>query len=145
MGTPTSSRPSSAEPVTTAAALQQRWAEVLAPPVFTARSLWLTWLDDAGVAVPLVVPIDELPRRFDAVAARGVVQLARTVLDEQAGGGHVALALCRPGRLPANHGDQEWADGLGRAAAAGGLNSWSLHLAAGGSVQAMVAPPWPAR
>jgi hypothetical protein len=149
MGTPTSRRSAAAliaEPVTTTSALRQRWAELLAPPVFSDRSLWLMWLDAAGCALPLVVPIDDLPRRFDAVAGRGLVQLATTVRDEQAGaGGHVAFALCRPGRPSTTGSDEEWADGLRRVAPAGGLESWSLHLAAGGSVLAMVQPPWPAR
>jgi hypothetical protein len=148
MGSPTSRRSAAvlvAEPVATARELHERWGEVLEPPVFAARSLWLMWLDADGRGLPLIVPIDELPRRFDAVAARGLVQLATTIRDEQtAGGGHVALALCRPGHATVTSSDREWADGLGRAAADGDLGSWSLHLAAGGTVVPVVEPPWPA-
>jgi hypothetical protein len=148
MGTPTARRSADtllAEPVTTSRDLHQRWREVLEPPVFAARSLWLMWLHADGRALPLIVPVDELPRRFDAVAARGLVELATTIRDEQTtSSGHVALALCRPGQATVTGSDREWADGLGRAAADGGLDSWSLHLAAGGFVAPLVAPPWPA-
>ena len=131
-------------PVTTRRALRQRWADVLAPPCFSARSLWLMWLRPDGSALPTLVPIDELSHRFDAAAARGVVELAATVSEEHSGGnGHVAFALCRPGHPASTAGDQEWAAGLHRAAARAGLGSWSLHLAAGGAVVALVDPPWP--
>jgi hypothetical protein len=148
MGSPTARRSADtlvAEPVTTARQLHQRWSELLEPPVFGARSLWLMWLHADGRGLPLIVPIDELPRRFDAVAARGLVQLATTIRDEQTdGGGHVALALCRPGHATVTGSDRAWADGLGRAAVDGDLGSWSLHLAAGGAVLAVIEPPWPA-
>ena len=131
-------------PVTTQRALRQRWADVLAPPVFSARSLWIMWLRPDGSALPTLVPIDELPRRFDAAAARGLVDLAATISEEHSGGnGHVAFALCRPGHPASTAGDQEWAAGLHRAAARAGLRSWSLHLAAGGAVVSLVEPPWP--
>lgn len=132
-------------PVTTQRALRRRWAAVLAPPVFAARSLWIMWLRADGTTLPTLVPIDELPRRFDAVATHGLVELAGTVADEHGGGdGHVAFALCRPGHPTCTGSDQEWADGLRRAATRAGLRSWSLHLAAGGAVLPLVPPPWPA-
>lgn len=131
-------------PVTTPQALCRRWAALLEPPVFAARSLWIMWLHEDGSTLPLVVPVDDLPPQFDEGDARGVLELATMVRDEQAGGtGHVAFALCRPGHATCTPGDQEWSDGLSRAASGAGLDSWSLHLAAGGTVVPLVAPPWP--
>lgn len=131
-------------PVATPRALRRRWADVLEPPFFSSRSLWVMWLQADGTAVPLVAPIDDLPRRLDAVVARGVLDLATTVRTEQTtDAGHVAFALCRPGHATCTGSDQEWADGLARAAERTGLADWSLHLAAGGAVVPLVAPPWP--
>jgi hypothetical protein len=131
-------------PVTTPEELCRRWAAVLAPPVFTARSLWIMWLNEDGSTLPLIVPVDDLPPRFGERDARGVLELATVVRDEQTGGsGHVAFALCRPGHATCTPGDQELSDGLARGATGVGLSSWSLHLAAGGTVVPLVAPPWP--
>jgi hypothetical protein len=132
-------------PVTTPAALRRRWADVLEPPFFRARSVWLMWLHADGTALPLVVPIDELPRQTDADTVARLVDLAVSVRGAQAAGiGHVAAALCRPGHATSTANDREWAEALGRATAAAGLTDWSLHLAAGGEVVPLVAPPWPA-
>jgi hypothetical protein len=132
-------------PVTTPSALRRRWTDLLEPPVFGARSLWLMWLQADGTALPLMVPIDELPRRPDADTTDRIMDLAGTVHDEgTAGGGHVAAALCRPGHATCTEADQQWAEALGRSATRSGLTDWSLHLAAGGDVLPLVPPPWPA-
>jgi hypothetical protein len=136
--------PLAGAPVTTRRGLRRHWAAVLEPPVFAARSMWIMWLRADGSTLPTLVPIDELPRQFDAVATSGLVELALTISEEHGGGqGHVAFALCRPGHPICTGGDQEWADGLQRAATRAGLHSWSLHLAAGGAVVPVVHPPWP--
>jgi hypothetical protein len=132
-------------PVTTPRALRHRWAEVLDPPSAGTRSLWLMWLRADGTALPLVVPIDQLPRDADPDTLARLVEVAAGLRDEHTGGaGHVAAALCRPGHATCTATDRGWADELGRAATAAGLTDWSLHLAAGGEVVPLVAPPWPA-
>ena len=131
-------------PVTTAGALRHRWAQLLEPPYFGARSLRLLWLHADGTALPLVVPIDDLPRPFARDTADGLIGLAGALREAgTAGTGHVAMALCRPGHATCTALDRQWADGLGHAAAAVGLADWSLHLAAGGMVVPLVDPPWP--
>jgi hypothetical protein len=103
------------------------------------------WLRADGTALPLVVPIDDLPRPFDRDTADGLVDVAGAFRDEHTAGiGHVAMALCRPGHATCSALDRQWADGLARAATAAALPDWSLHLAAGGAVVPLVAPPWPA-
>ena len=132
-------------PVTTPRALRRRWAAVLEPPSSDARSFWLMWLHADGTALPLVVPVDELPREPAPDTVARLVEMAALLRDEHtAGTGHVAAALCRPGHATCTANDRRWADALGRAAAAAGLTDWSLHLAAGGEVVPLVAPPWPA-
>ena len=50
-------------PVRSAAELTPRWADLLDPPVFAVRSLWLSWLHEDGTTLPVVMPVDDVPRR----------------------------------------------------------------------------------
>ncbi|WP_324273626.1 hypothetical protein [Blastococcus brunescens] len=54
------------------------------------------------------------------------------------------MALCRPGDPRITEDDDEWAEGLRSALDDGQIEgSWSLYLAAGGSVVPLVeAPSW---
>ena len=52
-------------PIRSAADLTSRWATVLDPPIFGARSLWLMWLGADGRMAPIVVPVDDVPEQFD--------------------------------------------------------------------------------
>jgi hypothetical protein len=140
----TSPRPA-AVPVTTPRALRRRWADVLEPPSAGTRSLCLMWLHADGTALPLVVPVDHVPREAGPDTLARLVEVGVRLRDEHTGRtGHVAAALSRPGHATCTPNDRRWADELGPAAAAGGLTDWSLHLAAGGEVVPLVAPPWPA-
>ncbi|RZU32521.1 hypothetical protein [Blastococcus saxobsidens] len=131
--------PLTALPVRSAAELTERWSAILEPPVFGARSLWLTWFGTDGRQLPLVVPVDDLRLVPDGKMLVGLRELHFSVLDDQLGGaGHLALALCRPGSPSVTEGDQQWAEAL---RAVLDEASWSLHLAAGGAVVPMVAGP----
>jgi len=114
---------------------------VLAPPVFGARSLWLAWFDPDGRMLPVVVPVDDLPRLPVHEVLRGLLALHDAVT-EQTGcaDGHLALALCRPGPSLVTEDDDEWADALREDLDPGVDGSWSLHLAAGGTVLPLVEP-----
>jgi len=130
-------------PIRSAQELTERWAAVLEPPVFSARSLWLMWLDHEGVMLPVVLPVDDIPPVPEGGMLEGLRQLHNGIAEERLGeGGHVAMALCRPGRPRATKDDNAWADGLREAL--GELpvgQTWSLHLAAGGSVTPLVELP----
>ncbi|WP_346619294.1 hypothetical protein [Blastococcus montanus] len=128
-------------PVRSATDLTDRWLAVLDPPEFGARSLWLTWFGADGRQLPIVVPVDDLPQRPDPALLAGLREVHAGVLHDQLGGsGHLALALCRPGEPAVTADDVAWADAL-RPVLDG--DSWSLHLAAGGSVLPLVeAPSW---
>jgi hypothetical protein len=127
-------------PVRSSLALTRRWVALLAPPVFGARSLWLTWLGTSGLMLPLVIPIDDVPPVPEEFALRGLLQMHETIA-EQRDVTHLALALCRPGEANPSEDDEAWAQFL-----RDGLDdqideTWSLHLAAGGSVRPMVDLP----
>jgi hypothetical protein len=125
-------------PIRSADELTRRWVTVLDPPIFGARSLWLTWLGADGRMLPVIVPVDDVPPVPEAAMIAGLLQMHAGVVAEHLNGdGHLALALCRPGRPQASQDDERWAARL-HAALDG---TWSLHLAAGGRVSQLVAPP----
>ncbi|WP_369140996.1 hypothetical protein [Modestobacter versicolor] len=134
--------PLSDVPVRSAADLTRRWHTVLAPPVFGGRSLWLAWFDRDGRMLPVVVPVDELPRLPDHETLRGLLSLHDAVTEQtDCADGHLAIALCRPGTGVLTADDDEWAEALREDLDDGIDGTWSLHLAAGGSVLPVVAPP----
>jgi len=131
-------------PVRSAGELTQRWATLLDPPVFAARSLWLIWFDTAGLMTPVVVPIDELPLLPDEVVLSGVLRLNDTVVESTGcAEGHLALALCRPGTSLITAEDDDWAEALRDRLDAQLDGTWSLHVAAGGAItQLVTSPSW---
>jgi hypothetical protein len=129
-------------PVRSSLALTRRWVTLLAPPVFGARSLWLTWLDTSGLMLPLVIPIDDVPLVPEGYALRGLRQMHETIA-EQRDVAHLALALCRPGEAIVTEDDEAWAAFLRDGLEDQIDETWSLHLAAGGRVEPLVdAPPF---
>jgi hypothetical protein len=133
-------QPSLAEtPVHSAAELTARWAGMLVqPPAFESRTLWLTWLDGGGRSLPVVLPVEDLPRIPDAGLLQSLVLLHDGIADGLIGGGHLAMALSRPGGSDITEDDREWEDALHETLDAAIEGTWSVHLAAGGSVVPMV-------
>ena len=130
-------------PVRTAAELTDRWAGLLDPPTFRRRELWLAWLDADGLMLPAIVPLEDVPLVPDHHLLRGLAEGHDVMAAGHLGpGGHLALALCRPGGAGARLDDAEWADALHHAFDGRIEESWSLHLAAGGRVTELVPPPW---
>jgi hypothetical protein len=127
-------------PVRTAAELTVRWKLLLDPPVFSARSLWLAFLDD-GLMSPVVIPVDDVPAVPDRPLLANVVAVCETVIASHvASTPHVAMALCRPGRPTVTEDDQAWERALLEAFESTG-GTWSLHVAAGGDVLPLVDLP----
>jgi hypothetical protein len=120
--------------------LTDHWTSLLAPPVFGARALWLTWLDDDYRPLPLVVPVDGIPPVPDRGMLQGLLHLHDAVATEHlTGEGHLAMALCRPGPPAITEDDDEWAEALHDLLDDGQIDgTWSLHLAAGGQVLPLV-------
>jgi hypothetical protein len=127
-------------PVRSAAELTQRWADLLDPPVFAARSLWLSWLHEDGTTLPVVMPVDDVPRAPDLPTLRGLVHLHEAVVEHTHDITHLAMALCRPGHAVVTAEDDEWAATLHTVLDDAIESRWSLHLAAGGRVVPVVEP-----
>ena len=133
--------PAGQPPVRSAADLTRRWHTLLAPPLFGARSLWLAWFGPDGRMLPVVLPVDDLPRLPDHETLRGVLALHDAVTEQtDTADGHLALALCRPGPSQVTADDHAWADALREDLDPGVDGSWSLHVAAGGTVLPLVEP-----
>jgi hypothetical protein len=130
-------------PVRTPAELTQRWADLLEPPVFGRRSLWLAWVGANGVMPPILAPVDDVPATPDQPLLEGVLGLHDTVVEQVGDGAHLALALSRPGSPRPTADDERWADALRSTLTGTIAETWSLHLAAGGEVSPLVDPPWP--
>jgi hypothetical protein len=130
-------------PIRSADDLTARWTSLLDPPVFGARSLWLTWVGDDGLMLPVIVPIDDLPDEPDRQLLSGLLQVAGGVLTDQLpdDDGHIAFALCRPGPPEVTMDDDAWAEALQLTFDDAIDGTWSLHLAAGGRVTQLVGPP----
>jgi hypothetical protein len=129
-------------PVLSALELTARWSDLLEPPVFGARSLWLAWLDGDGLMLPVITPVEDLPERPDPAVPTGLLDLHAAVTEASGGGWlHLAMALCRPGRPQVTPEDAVWAEALREGVGDQLDGSWSLHLAAGGTVTPMVNPP----
>ncbi|UOY01838.1 hypothetical protein [Blastococcus sp. PRF04-17] len=130
-------------PVRTADDLTRRWTGLLDPPVFGARSLWLSWIGVDGLMSPIVIPVDGLPERPDAALLVNLRNVSEGVIDAHLdGSGHLAMALCRPGRPEITPSDDEWAEEFRAVFDDGRIDgTWSLHLAAGGSVVPLVDLP----
>ena len=132
-------------PIRSADELTSRWQALLDPPVFGARSLWLSWFGSDGRMLPVVMPIDDIPPVPEPAMLMGVRQMHDLLVEEQLDGdGHLAMALCRPGRPEVRGDDGFWIDALRSTLDDGRIDgSWSLHLGAGGEVIPLVeAPPW---
>ena len=130
-------------PVRSADDLTARWTALLDPPVFGARSLWLSWIDADGLMLPVVVPVDDVPRRYDHRMTTGLLHLHDVMTEEHlTGEGHLATALCRPGGPEATDDDYEWAEDLRSDLEDQIDGTWSLHLAAGGRVTPLIESPW---
>ena len=135
-------------PVRSAEALTLRWVQLLDPPAFRIRSLWLTWFAADGRQLPMLVPVDDVPARPPRTTLASLLQVHELVVSERLGGdGHLAMALCRPGPAEPTDDDLAWADGFRellrdpRPGAGSDRTTWSLHLATASGVQALAGAP----
>jgi hypothetical protein len=134
--------PLPSSPVLSPTELTSRWSDLLEPPVFAARSLWLAWLGSDGVMLPLLIPVEDLPRLPDPALVDGL-RTAHGAVVEKTGADdlHLAMALCRPGNPAVNRTDAAWSEALRTGVGEQLSGSWSLHLAASGTVTPIVNPP----
>jgi len=129
-------------PIRSAEELTAHWTALLDPPTFGTRSLWLMWLRDDGLPLRAILPMDDLPRLPDNGMLFELLGLHEAVADEHLdGGGHLAMALCRPGRPEITSDDDAWVGLLSEVFDDRIEGSWSLHLAAGGRVLPLIDLP----
>jgi hypothetical protein len=130
-------------PIRSADDLTRRWATVLDPPIFGARSLWLMWLGADGLVLPILVPVDDVPELSDNRLLVGLRELHGAITEAHLdGSAHLAMALCRPGAPEVTAMDDEWVhDFRGLFEEVHTDSTWSLHLAAGGRVSPLASPP----
>ncbi|RBY80548.1 hypothetical protein DQ238_08145 [Geodermatophilus sp. TF02-6] len=128
-------------PVRSSLALTRRWAALFSPLFFDSRSLWLTWLGPDGRQAPALLPVDDVPARPDHRLLRGLLDLHDGVTSGQLEGGHLAMALCRPGPPVEDAEDTDWVFALHDLFDEQIDGTWSLHLAAGGRVEPLVEAP----
>lgn len=129
-------------PIRSAQELTAHWTALLDPPIFGARSLWLMWLQDDGRPLPVIIPVDDIPRVPDHAMLGGLLSVHEGISEEHLdGGGHLAMALCRPGRPEITEDDDCWLEALAEVLDDAVDGNWSLHLAAAGRVSALVGLP----
>jgi len=141
----TTTPPQADVPIRSADDLISRWTALLHPPVFGTRSLWLSWIGTDGRMPPIVIPVDDLPLVPDPALVMNLRLVHDSIVEDQLGGeGHLAMALCRPGEPVMRGDDEAWMQALSSALDDGQIDgTWSLHLAAGGTVTPLVpAPSW---
>ena len=138
----TTTNPRTAAPIRSAAELTDHWTALLDPPIFGSRSLWLMWLQEDGRPLELIIPVEDLPQLPDHSMLFGLLSMHEAVSDARLdGGGHLAMALCRPGRPEITEDDDAWVDALGEVLDDHLDAGWSLHLAAGGTVTSLIDLP----
>jgi hypothetical protein len=80
------------------------------------RSLWLLFLSGSGVQLPVVVPIDDVPERPDALLVGNLCGVIADVLGEAAAAGSAVVTLTRPGDDSLDDSDRCWFGALDAAA-----------------------------
>lgn len=124
-------------PVTTQIDLERLWRALMGDLGFDGRSLWLMFLDEEGLAAPMLSQVEDLPLdpddpdspdSPDGDLATSVVRVLHQVLATTCPGGSAALLLSRPGR-GLRSTDRAWARALAREAQRAGLPLWPTHLA----------------
>jgi hypothetical protein len=117
-----------AAPVHDQADLERLWRALVGDPGFGVRSLWVLFLDEDGVAAPVIPQIDEIPVEPSAEGVAGLVGMLGDVRRQACPGASVALLLARPGR-GIDETDRVWARALEAGAASAGLPLWPTHVA----------------
>jgi hypothetical protein len=86
------------------------------------RSLVVQFLDAQDRELPVVVPVDGIPRQPDGPTVTNLCWIISQVLDEHAPGGSAVLTLTRPGSDEIGPQDRGWHDAIASAAAVEGAS-----------------------
>jgi hypothetical protein len=121
-------------PVHDDADLLALWRRLMGPGGFGRRSLWTVWLDEHGMRLPVIVPIDDLPNQPDQLLVDNFVGVIGGVL-RSTEARTVAVLLLRPGPSAKSADDRAWAVALIAAARRAGVAMWPVHIATNDLVQ----------
>ena len=112
--------------VRTSADLFSLWQSLMGEGGFGRRTLWLVFMYDDGQVSPVIVPIQDIPARPDALVANLGAVIAGLRDD---GVNSVAMLLSRPGPRAMTDADRAWARTLTP------LTPWPVHLATADDLQ----------
>ncbi|MFD1825156.1 MULTISPECIES: hypothetical protein [Mumia] len=121
--------PSPDDPMPDQRALHERWCALMGELGFSRRALWLACVDVDRRMVPPLVKIDECPTSPDPAGVRQLLAQARSLVDDGAPDGSLAVLLTRPGRAGITEDDRAWARALLDAGRFVRLPLEVLHLA----------------
>lgn len=113
----------------TQADVEHAWRTLIKPLGWRDRRLWFMLVGADGVPLPLMSEVEDVPDHFDEQAAGNAVWLWRSLLDEFAPEGRVALLLCRPGSGGPTPEDRALASTLYDMCRSGGVPTEVVHLA----------------
>jgi hypothetical protein len=99
------------------------------------RTLWLLFLSSDGVLLPVVVPIDGVPKRPDPQIVGNICFVIADVLAHQAPEGAAVVVLTRPGSETVDDTDRYWFRTIRGAALEHGASIRMLCLATQTSVR----------
>lgn len=105
-------------PLTTDAAIEERIAHLVGRAI--SRQLWLMFLDQDDLQLPLLIPIDGLPDSPTDDQSAEVLDRVRDVM-EQIGATAIVVVLERYGSETLTAQDVEWARSLRRGCLRGGI------------------------
>jgi hypothetical protein len=109
--------------------LQELWRSLMGDGGFSRRSVWLLFLDAAGRPSPVLVPIDDIPRRPVPIFLDNLRHIARELIGSQ-DVASMALLLSRPGSKTMSEEDRAWARALREVS-----SQWPIFLAVADSIQ----------
>lgn len=109
--------------------LLRTWRHLLERERLTRPSLWLLLIDEHDHPLPGLVELEGCPEQPEPAELDSLVVMLRTLLDDLAPGGRVAVARSRPGSHPVDATDRLWAAEIHAACRRGGVPSDLVHLA----------------
>lgn len=109
--------------------LLRTWRHLLERERLDRHSLWLMLIDEHDHPIPGLVELEGCPEQPVASELDSLVVMLRTLLDDLAPGGRVAVARSRPGTHPVDAADRRWAAEIHAACRRGGVPSDLVHLA----------------
>ncbi|HEV7204958.1 MAG TPA: hypothetical protein VGN18_10125 [Jatrophihabitans sp.] len=102
------------------------WQTLMGSAGFGHRSVWVMFLDRLSRTLPVLMPVDDIPRRPDARFIHGLATvISGVVTDGEAAA--AAMLISRPGEAAMTPDDRAWAGALRDAV--GELSPWPVHLA----------------